>query len=78
MSISGTIKEINKKSYCYCKSKCKRYKSKYGFAVQSGRNYRLHKRPIGDMVGINIDFMPLDLSADFYEADKGGRRIIED
>lgn len=42
------------------------YESKFGFSLQSGKNHMLHKKPIGNIVGINLDFLPLDLTVNKY------------
>ena len=39
----------------------------FGFAIQSGKNHRLHKKPIANMIGINLDYTPLDLFANKYK-----------
>lgn len=38
-----------------------RFESQFGFALQAGKNYKLHKNPIAKMVSINLDYLPLDL-----------------
>lgn len=38
-----------------------KYTAKYGFSIQSGKNHKLHKKPIGRMLSINLDYLPLDL-----------------
>ena len=43
-----------------------KYTAKYGFSIQSGKNHKLHKKPIGRMVSINLDYLPLDLYGNLY------------
>ena len=47
------------------------YKAKLGLALQVGRNYRLHKRPIANVAQFNLDFTGFDLSYNKYEAETG-------
>ena len=49
------------------------YKAKLGFALQVGRNYRLHKRPIANVAQLNLDFTGFDLSYNQYEAETGNK-----
>ncbi len=45
------------------------YKAKMGFALQVGRNYRLHKRPIANVAQFNLDFTGFDLSLNIYDTE---------
>lgn len=42
-------------------------KAAFGFAIQSGKNHRLHKKPIANILGFNLDYTPLDLFANCYK-----------
>ena len=44
-----------------------KFTAKYGFGIQSGKNHKLHKKPIGNMFAINLDFLPLDLYCNIYK-----------
>ena len=50
-----------------------KFKQKFGVSIISGKNYRLHKKPIAKMVGINLDYTPLDLSVNYFEAEGNGK-----
>lgn len=43
-----------------------KYTAKHGFGIQAGKNHKLHKKPIGNMFSINLDFLPLDLYCNLY------------
>jgi|GEM_PF-424969 len=45
--------------------------SDWSVALQKGRNYRLHKKPIANTVQICLDYTGLDLSASHYRAAVG-------
>lgn len=45
----------------------KEFKNDWGVSMQSGTNYRLHKRPIQNMVDISLDYAWLDLSANHFK-----------
>jgi hypothetical protein len=46
-------------------------KADWSFALQKGRNYPLHKKPIANTVQICLDYTGLDLSASHYFASAG-------
>lgn len=41
----------------------------WGFGMQAGTNYRLHKKPIAHMVVIGLDYSWLDLNVNHFKAD---------
>lgn len=45
------------------------FSSTAGISLQSGANYKLHKKPIANTLLINLDFVPLDISANYYKGD---------
>ncbi len=45
------------------------FKSNWGFSVQFGRNFRLHKTPIANTVQFNIDWTFIDLNVNHFSAD---------
>lgn len=47
------------------------FKSDWGFALQSGLNYRILKRPIANTVDICLDYSWLDLTLNHYKAEPG-------
>lgn len=47
-----------------------RYKNNFGIGLQSGHTFNFHKRPIGDVAFIGLDYTWLDLNYSHYEAEK--------
>ena len=45
------------------------FKSNWGVGLQSGVNYRLHKKPIANMVNICLDYSWLDLNVHHFKAE---------
>lgn len=48
------------------------YNSNWGLSLQYGRSYRLHKKPIGNVLHFYMDFSPLDLSFNHYKIKNDG------
>lgn len=48
-----------------------KFKADYGFALQLGHNYNLHKKPIANMVNINLDYSYIDLGFTHYKREPG-------
>lgn len=46
------------------------FKNKFGLGLQWGRSFNFHKRPIGDVAFIGIDYTWLDLNYSQYKAEK--------
>lgn len=42
-------------------------KSNYGFSLQYGRSYRLHKKPIKNILQFYVDYTPIDVSFSHYK-----------
>ena len=49
----------NEKSY--------KFKSDWGFSLQSANTFRLHKKPIANTVSFGLEFSPLNLSVNHYK-----------
>ena len=47
-------------------------KSKWGVSLQLGRNYKLHKKPIANILQFYIDYQYIDLNLNFFEQDGNG------
>lgn len=47
------------------------FKADYGFAIQLGHNYNLLKKPIANIVNINLDYTYIDLSMAHYKKEPG-------
>lgn len=45
-------------------------KSNWGANITKGCNYRLHKKPIANMVGINLDYNYINVNVNHYKAEK--------
>ena len=48
------------------------FKSKWGVSLQLGRNYKLHKKPIANILQFYIDYQYIDLNLNFFEQDGNG------
>lgn len=46
----------------------KEFKSSIGVSLQQGKNYRLHKKPIWNLLQFYLDYTPLDLSFNHYKS----------
>lgn len=58
--------------------KAPKYEADWGVALQNGRNIRLHKKPIGKVATINIDYTWIDLSVNHYkEISDENKKIID-
>lgn len=64
-------------SWTESKMKCKdvdntigEFKSDWGVTLQSGTNYRLHKKPIAKMINIALDYSWLNLNVNHIKADE--------
>ncbi len=49
------------------------FKSDWGVSLQLGKNYRLHKYPIINMIQFNIDYSYIDLNVNHYKAAEGNK-----
>lgn len=47
-------------------------KSKWGVSLQLGRNYKLHKKPISNILQFYIDYQYIDLNLNFFEQEGNG------
>lgn len=47
-----------------------KFKNDWGIGLQAGVNYRLHKKPIANMVNFCLDYSWLDLNVHHYKAEK--------
>lgn len=43
------------------------FSNDWGLGIQTGRNYNLLKKPIANIVTINLDYLPLDLNVNHYK-----------
>ena len=48
-----------------------KYTSSWGISIKRGRNYRLHKTPIANLLQFNFDFNGVDLNVNHYKQDAG-------
>lgn len=48
------------------------FKSSVGVSLQQGKSYRLHKKPILNLLQFYLDYTPLDLSFNHYKSGDGG------
>lgn len=48
-----------------------KYKSDYGFSLKYGRSYRLHKKPIYNILQFYVDYTGIDLNFAHYSRDEG-------
>ena len=53
------------------------FKSDWGFGVQLGRNYRLHKKPIANTVQLNIDYTYIDFNVNHFKAEGNGKGLYD-
>lgn len=49
------------------------FKSDWGTSLTIGHNYRLHKKPIANVVQINLDYTFIDLNINHYKAEEGDK-----
>ncbi len=52
-------------------------KTDWGASIQYGRNYRLHKMPISNILQFYFDFTGIDLNVNHYKAEGNGRGIYD-
>ena len=53
----------------YNDGKVPEFKTNWGFSIQFGRDYRLHKKPIGNTLQFYIDYVGIDLNVNHYKAE---------
>lgn len=51
--------------------------SDWGVTIQYGRNYRLHKTPIANIVNFYIDYTGLDLGVNHFKAEGNGKNLYD-
>lgn len=52
-------------------------KSKWGVSLQLGRNYKLHKTPIANILQFYIDYQCIDLNVNFFEQEGNGKDLYD-
>lgn len=52
-------------------------KTDWGLSIKYGRNYRLHKTPISNVLQFNIDFTGIDLNVNHFKAEGDGRGLYD-
>ena len=52
-------------------------RSNWGVSLQYGRNYRLHKKPIGNVLQFYVDYTGIDLSFSHYKIDGDGKNVYD-
>ena len=52
-------------------------KSDWGFTLQYGRNYRLHKLPIANIMYFYVDYTGIDLGINHFKADGNGNALYD-
>lgn len=52
-------------------------KSKWGVSLQLGRNYKLHKKPISNILQFYIDYQYIDLNLNFFEQEGNGKNLYD-
>lgn len=55
-----------------------KFEGDWGAAIMLGHNYRLHKKPIANVVAINIDYTYIDLNINHYKAGIGNEDLTKD
>ncbi len=53
------------------------YKSKWGVSLQLGRGYKLHKKPIANMLQFYIDFTYIDLNVNNFKQEGDGKNLYD-
>lgn len=46
------------------------FKNKMGFGIEAGNTYNFHKKPIGTVLFIGIDYTPLDLNFNMFDEEE--------
>lgn len=54
-----------------------KFKSDWGVSIQLGRSYRLHKKPIANLLQFNIDYTYIDLSVNHFKAGGDGKNLYD-
>lgn len=73
-STNATLKpksEIDLGYEGYNKGIAPKFKADWGISLMLGHNYRLHKKPIANIVQFNLDYTYIDLCVNHYNAEKG-------
>lgn len=70
-STTLTPKEDIKLGYNYNNGFAPVFKSDWGASLVLGHNYRLHKKPIANIVQINLDYTFIDLNVNHFKAEEG-------
>ncbi len=52
-------------------------KNKWGVSIQSGRSYRLHLKPIANMVQFNLDYSWIDLGLNYFDQTGEGNNLYD-
>lgn len=53
------------------------FKSKWGASLQVGRGYKLHKKPIANILQFYIDYKYIDLNVNFFEHEGNGKGLYD-
>lgn len=53
------------------------FKSKWGASLQMGRGYKLHKKPIANILQFYIDYRYIDLNVNFFDHENGGKDLYD-
>lgn len=51
--------------------------SDWGFTLQYGRNYRLHKKPIANIMYFHVDYTGIDLGVNHFKAEGNGKNLYD-
>ena len=54
-----------------------KFKSKWGVALEVGRGYKLHKKPIANILQFYIDYKYIDLNVNFFEHEGNGKGLYD-
>lgn len=53
------------------------FKSNWGFSLQVGRSYALHKNPIANILQFNIDYTYIDLNVNHFAQEGDGKNLYD-
>lgn len=53
------------------------FKSNWGFSLQVGRSYALHKTPIANILQFNIDYTYIDLNVNHFTQEGDGKNLYD-
>ena len=53
------------------------FKTNWGFSLQLGRSYKLHKKPISNLLQFYIDFTYIDLNVNHYDHEGDGKNLYD-